>query len=112
MPGDFDATRDGTVGVDGGTMSIAVGNLDDMKTQFTTWNAQLIELRDQVVNDWLGGAAEQFSQSYEALAEAMYLMIYCAEGLRDHSQNTIDVYSIGDEAVREEVARALGLNGM
>ena len=108
----FDALNENSVGVDGGTMNVAITNLDDIKTQFTNWNNQLVGLRDQVINDWLGGASEQFTASYEALAEAMMRMISCAEGLRNFSQTTVDSYSTGDEAVREEVAAKLNLNGM
>ena len=112
MAGQFDATREDTVGVDGGTMKVAVGNLEDMKSEFTGWNNQLIDVRDQVINDWLGGAADQFTASYQQLADAMYNMIHYAECLRDHSQDSIDAYSVADAATQENVARVLSLNGM
>ena len=105
--GSFDASKEGTVGVDNAVMSVAVNNLDEIKQQFTTWNGQLVDLRDLVIADWFGGAAEQFTGSYEALAEAMTLMIDCAMALRNFSQDAMDLYTRGDEAVADTVYTAL-----
>lgn len=107
--GEFDALKEGTVGVDGATMNVAITNLDDIKTEFTNWNTQLVELRDLVVSDWLGGASDQFTSSYAQLADTMNRMIDCAMALRDYSQDSVNLYTAGDNAVSEEVAVALAI---
>ena len=109
--GAFDSSNEGVVGVDTPVMTVAINNLEDVKTNLTTWNNQLVELRDLVIADWFGGAAEQFTGSYEALAEAMNLMVNCALQLQNTSQDTVDLYTKGDQVVSDQVYAAMRVMG-
>lgn len=103
----FDATNENAKGVDSPVMMVAIDNLDQAKEQFTIWNNNLVELKDLVVADWLGGASEQFEGSYQALADTMYQMINYAMQLRDISQESVELYGAGDNGVAEDVYSAL-----
>lgn len=94
-------------GVDGVKMSSAVEELDSNAQNLTSWNDSLLELRDLVISDWLGGAAEQFQGSYQTLYDTMMLMVDCAKTLANTSQDSIDAYTAGDDAVQQMVEEAL-----
>ncbi len=101
--GDLDVTKEGNVGVEGGKMSVAITNLEDLKGYFTTWNTQLLDLKDLVIADWFGGAADEFQSSYDKMTDTMLRMIDAAGVLRDIANATVEGYGYGDETITDDV---------
>ena len=103
----FDAKKEGVVGIDGTHIKNAIEGLDAVEQKLRSWNSDLVELRDLVVNEWYGGASDQFRGSYEALADTMEQMIYCAKVLREFSEDTAHGYGKVDDVVSDKVGMAL-----
>lgn len=103
----LDVTNESLVGVDLGKMNVAVNDLGDIGKEFTNWCDQLITLKDLVAKDWLGGAQDTFSSSYQQLVEAMMKTIDLANNLQNHGMDTMDVMSGMDTDMAQATEEAL-----
>lgn len=89
------------VGINKGTLSTVISNIDDIEVRLKTWFSDLEDLKTRVVQDWYGDAPDQFDASYTALSEKMMCLIDATDAIEAYAVDSDTTYTSFDQSATD-----------
>ncbi len=89
------------VGINKGTLSTVISNIDDIEVRLKTWFSDLEDLKTRVVQDWYGDAPDQFDASYTALSEKMMCLIDATDAIEAYAVDSDTTYTSFDQSAAD-----------
>ncbi len=89
------------VGINKGTLSTVIANIDEIEARLKTWFSNLEDLKTRVVQDWYGDAPDQFEASYNALSEKMMCLIDATDAIEAYAMDSDTTYTSLDQSAAE-----------
>ena len=96
--------NDGRIGVEESGAQSAIQNLELAKTALLNWRDEMMNLKSQVVAEWLGDAAGVFDESYTRLDADMSTMEDAVNAFVLWATETVDMYAQLDVAQSNSMA--------
>lgn len=96
--------NDGRIGIEEAGVSNAIQNLESCKTALVNWRDEMMNLKTQVVSEWLGDAAGVFDESYNKLDVNMSTMEDAINAFTLWATETQQMYQQLDQAQSNSMA--------